>query len=204
MDATTIAAVEEMAPMDLDSSTAALLFAQSDIGGTTGQEEVARIASACEEAGAAVVAISEDPAEGRMLLAARRLAYPALERKGATLLDDIAVPISRIPDLLERISAVAEDHEVTIGTFGHAGEGNMHPTIVYRRGDPQDIARARRAFIAIVELAIDLGGTVTGEHGVGTLKRALLTHAHRDLASLYAGVKGVFDPDGLLNPGKVL
>jgi glycolate oxidase len=159
------------------------------------------MARACESAGATFVADSSDPAEGELLMAARRLAYPALERQGAVLAD-VAVPIARIPDLLREIEGTAAPHEVLIGTFGHAGDGNMHPTIVF---DHRDVASIAAAFEDIVHTALRLGGSITGEHGVGLLKRRYLgeeigepaLHVHRT-------IKQALDPGNILNPGKVL
>ncbi len=204
MDATTIAAVERFEPMGLDGGTAALLFAASDAGGATGGAEAERMADLCERAGATLAVVSEDEAEGRMLTAARRLAYPALERLGATLLDDVAVPIGRIAELLDGVTPIADRHGVTIGTFGHAGDGNMHPTVVYPRDDPDAARRAVAAFDAILALARSLGGTITGEHGVGVLKRPRLADELGAAHDLHRAVKQALDPDGLLNPGKAI
>jgi glycolate oxidase len=203
MDRTTIAAVEALEPMDLDLDAEAMLFARSDAGRVEGREEIEAMQRACEQAGADLVVTTDEEAEGRLLMAARRLAYPALERQGTTLLDDVAVPIPAIPALLRGVEAIAAEHEVLIGTFGHAGDGNMHPTLVYDASDPADVARARRGFDAILALALALGGTVTGEHGVGMLKRGA---AARELAAtlhLQRAIKDGFDPAGIMNPGKV-
>jgi glycolate oxidase len=137
-------------------------------------------------------------------MAARRLAYPALERRGATLLDDVCVPIGAITALIRGVEAIAARQELVIATFGHAGDGNMHPTVVYDHHDPDATERARAAFAEIVALAVELGGTCTGEHGVGVLKRDLLPRELGDTLALHRGVKALFDPDDRLNPGKVL
>jgi glycolate oxidase len=147
---------------------------------------------------------TDEEAEGRMLMAARRLAYPALERLGATLLDDVAVPLPAIPALLDGVARIAAEQDLTIGTFGHAGDGNMHPTIVYDHRDADAVRRARSAFDAILELGLALGGTVTGEHGVGSLK---VRHAREELGSalgVHHAVKRALDPQGILNPGKAV
>jgi glycolate oxidase len=189
--------------MDLDPDAAALVFARSDEGG--GTAEIAWMERTCEAAGAALVVTSDEEAEGRMLLAARRLAYPALERRGATLLDDVAVPVGAIPAFLAAVQAIAAAHGVLIATFGHAGDGNMHPTIVYDHHDADEVARARAAFAAIVRAALQLGGTITGEHGVGLLKRPyLVDEIGPDALDLSRDIKRVWDPDGRMNPGKML
>jgi len=204
MDRFTVAAVKAFRPQDLDPDAAALVFARSDAGRVEGAEEIAHMERICEEAGASLVVTSDEEAEGRMLMAARRLAYPALERRGATLLDDVAVPLGAIPAFLDGVAAIAEEQGVLIGTFGHAGDGNMHPTVVYDHTDPDQVARARAAFAAIVALALRLGGTITGEHGVGVLKRAFLAEELGDAHDVHRAVKAALDPAGLLNPGKAI
>ncbi len=163
------------------------------------------MARICEEAGASYVAKTLDADEGEQLLTARRLAYPALERLGATLLDDVAVPRSRIPELIAGIEATAQRHGVLIGTFGHAGDGNMHPTIVFDGDDEGSRRAAEVVFDDLVGCALELGGTITGEHGVGTLKHRFL---ERELGTatvaLQRRVKDALDPLGILNPGKAV
>jgi len=140
-----------------------------------------------------------------MLLGARRMAIPAFEAMGDWLLDDISVPRRRLADAVERVERIAVERGVVIGTFGHAGDGNLHPTIVTPRGDADAAARALLAFDDILEVALALGGTVTGEHGVGLLKRSALARELDPVASdLHARVKDAFDPRGILNPGKAL
>lgn len=205
LDATTIAAIEQWRRMDLDPAAAALLIAQSDLPGELGVEELATIERACHHAGADLVAATSDPAEAELLLAARRFAFPALERQGDVLLDDIAVPRGQVTVMLQRIAEIAERHRLTIGTFGHAGDGNLHPTIVYDGKDPAARDRAVAAFDDIVATALTLGGTVTGEHGVGLLKREHLGHELGPAGlRLQQAIKDALDPRHLLNPGKVL
>ncbi|RKH07776.1 FAD-binding protein [Corallococcus sp. CA053C] len=205
MDRTTVRAVESWKPMGLDVQAAALLLARSDAGGAQGEEELGLMAAACERAGATFVMNTADEAEGELLMQARRLAFPALEQQGATLLDDVGVPISRIPELLAAVERIADQRGVTVGTFGHAGDGNMHPTVVFDRKDPEVMARAKEAFDDILRAALDLGGTITGEHGVGSLKRAFLgTQLGPETLRLHHTVKAALDPGGILNPGKLL
>lgn len=202
MDRATVNAVEDFEPMELDREAAALLFARSDAAG--GVEDIAWMAACCEAAGADLVVTSDEEAEGRMLMAARRLAYSALERKGATLLDDVAVPLATIPALIEGIERIAAEHEVEIATFGHAGDGNMHPTVVYDHREPAQVEAAQAAFAAIMRLALELGGTVSGEHGIGTLKREFLAAELGEGQRLQRAIKDAMDPQGLFNPGKAI
>ncbi|MCY1042249.1 FAD-binding protein [Corallococcus sp. bb12-1] len=205
MDRTTVRAVESWKPMGLDVGAAALLLARSDAGGAQGEEEIGWMAAACERAGATFVMNTTDEAEGELLMGARRFAFPALEQQGATLLDDVGVPISRIPELLAAVERIAEQHGVLIGTFGHAGDGNMHPTVVFDRGDLDAMTRAKQAFDDILHAALDLGGTITGEHGVGSLKRGFLpAQLGPETLHLHRTLKGALDPLGILNPGKLV
>jgi glycolate oxidase len=205
VDRTTIRAVEEWKHLGLDVDAAAMLLGRSDAGGARAVEDIERMAQACTSAGASFLARSSDPMESDLLMTARRLAYPALERQGTALLDDVAVPLGRIPALLIAIERIAARHGVLIGTFGHAGDGNMHPTIVFDHQDADALARARGAFEEILRTTLDLGGTITGEHGVGVLKRPYLAGEIRDQGlRVHAVVKEALDPLGILNPGKVL
>ena len=122
----------------------------------------------------------------------------------ATLLDDVGVPLSRIVDLLAAVEGIASRRGVLIGTFGHAGDGNMHPTVVFDRNDSVALERARAAFDDIVRAALELGGTITGEHGVGALKRPFLgAQLGAGGLHLHHAIKNALDPLGILNPGKV-
>jgi glycolate oxidase len=181
-----------------------MLLAQSDGGGELGTAEAEMMAGICKRAGASLAEVTADALETQVFMSARKLALPALQRLGTALLDDVAVPPSRIVDLISAIHAVAAHREVTIGTFGHAGDGNMHPTIVFDPTDQASSARAAMAFDDIVRAALDLGGTVTGEHGVGVLKREYLPSELGPISfRLQASVKRLLDPQGILNPGKV-
>jgi D-lactate dehydrogenase (cytochrome)/glycolate oxidase len=201
MDGVTVRAVEEVTHMGLDTTAAALVLAQSDAANAA--ETIGSCAAICRRHNATTVVATDDPDEGKLLLAARRMALPALERQGTTLLDDVAVPKPAIPAMIDRIQRAAERHDLVIGTFGHAGDGNLHPTIVFDGGDADSAARARLAFDEIVRDAVELGGTITGEHGVGSLKRdylgLMVGEAER---ALMRRVKAAFDPQGILNPGK--
>lgn len=200
MDRATMAAVEALHPMDLDLEAEAMLFARSDAGSVAGAEEIAAFAALCDAAGASLVATTADRAEGELLTAARRLAYTALERSGTTLLDDVCVPVPAIGALIEGVAGIVRRTELQIAVFGHAGDGNMHPTIVY---GPGEAGRAQAAFDEILALARSLGGTASGEHGIGLLKaEAAREELGPDVLELTAGIKRAWDPQGIMNPGK--
>jgi glycolate oxidase len=204
MDRTTLQAVQELEPLGYEDDVHAVLFARSDAGPDAGPREIALMEELCEAAGATLTVASDDLEEGRMITVARQLAYPALERKGSTLLDDVAVPLPQIPALLAGVEEIAREHGVLIGTFGHAGDGNMHPTVVYDHRDEDAVRRARGAFDAIVALALRLGGTVSGEHGVGALKTPFLDAELGEARALGRAIKDAWDPAGTMNPGKAV
>lgn len=203
LDRTTVKAVDDLTKMGIGDNTAALLLIQSD--DADAEAVMTALESICTEFGAEDVVIGSDPAEAAMLLEARRLALPALERLGDWLLDDVAVPRSAITDLITSVEGIAAEHDLTIGVFGHAGDGNLHPTIIYDASDPDSKAAAVSAFDAITRRALALGGTITGEHGVGRLKATWLTVEHDEVSmSVQRALKKTLDPLGILNPGAVL
>ncbi|MGY2085549.1 FAD-binding oxidoreductase [Blastococcus sp. SYSU DS0539] len=204
MDNTCIRAVDDLLKADLDRTAHALLVAQSDTGGAAAAAEIAALAELCREAGAQFVHTTEDQAEGDLLLAARRMALPALARLGSTLIDDVAVPRSRIAQFLDGCDGIAAARGLVIGVVGHAGDGNMHPTVVFDPADDDQRARAFGAFDDILELGLALGGTITGEHGVGVLKVDWLEREIGPVAlDVHRSIKAALDPAGLLNPGTV-
>ena len=205
LDRTTMRAVEEWRPSGLPIDAGALLIAQSDLPGTAAFDEADAILRACERSGATEAYRSEDAEQSEMLLGARRMAIPALEAKGDWLLDDVAVPRSALATAVAEIEEIAARHDVLIGTFGHAGDGNLHPTIVTPRGDADAAARGLAAFEDILAVALRHGGSVTGEHGIGLLKRpALAEELDAPAQDLHMRLKEAFDPRGILNPGKSL
>ena len=204
LDKASIRAVQAYRDMGLPVDAEALLIAQSDRGALAAGD-VAAMGAMCEELGAAEVAVAEDAAESEMLTQARRLVNPAVEELGATLVDDVAVPRARLVDLLAGMERIAAEADVLVVCPGHIGDGNMHPTVVFDRGDAAAAERAHAAFDAIMRLALELGGTITGEHGVGLLKKSWLrTELGETSYRLQQQIKAVFDPLGILNPGKVL
>ena len=204
MDNTCICVVDDLLHADLDRDAHALLVAQSDTGGEAAVREIEALAELCRAAGADLVHTTDDPAEGDLLLAARRMALPALEQLGSTLIDDVAVPRSRIAAFLDGCDAISAARELTIGVVGHAGDGNMHPTICFDPADDDERTRAFGAFDDILELGLSLGGTITGEHGVGSIKVDWLEREIGPVSlDVHRAIKAALDPRGLLNPGKV-
>lgn len=198
IDETTIKAVESWKPLGFEGVGAALIM-QSDESPLI-CKSAAEIA---ESNGAMDATYSDDPRDSADLIAMRKLAYPALERLGVALLDDVAVPITMIAPLVRRVSEIAKKYQLLIGIFGHAGDGNMHPTIVYDHGDLAAAERAKTAFLAIIEAAQELGGTASGEHGIGSIKiESVRAETSDRLISLQRQIKSLFDPQGILNPGK--
>jgi glycolate oxidase len=205
MDRRTVIAVDDWMRMGLDRDAAALLLVQSDAPAPLRAADVERAAELCDRAGASYTTFTADPEEAEGLLQARRLAGPALERLGEPIWDDVGVPRSRIPALLGRIEQVAGHHGAEVYTFGHAGDGNMHPVLLVPHGDDEARVRALAAFDGILEAALDLGGTITGEHGVGSAKAHLLAReVGDDNLAVQRAIKHALDPRDLLNPGRWL
>jgi glycolate oxidase len=205
MDAASINAVEDYRPMGLDRGAGALLIAQSDAPAQAAAEEVAAIEAACTAAGCSDVFLTDDPEEGEMFIAARRLAFPAVEARGTLMLEDVGVPVPQLPELVDGIAKIAESLGLEVPVVAHAGDGNTHPTIVFDPTDSAAAGRAQQAFEQIMTLALSLGGTITGEHGVGRTKKGTLpAQLGADVMALSHRVKQAFDPLGILNPGAVL
>ncbi|MGP4017167.1 FAD-binding oxidoreductase [Saccharopolyspora sp. 5N708] len=204
LDQHCLRAVDEWKNMGLSAEANVLLLGRSDTPGAAGEQEVDTLLRCFDEAGATWSARSTDEHEADALFAARRLAYPALERLGPVLTEDVCVPRAEVPEMLGRIEAAARRHDTQIANIAHAGDGNLHPLIITPPGDEDARLRAQRAFDDIVGDAIALGGTVTGEHGVGLLKRKGL-HAELGPAviGMHHAVKNALDPAGIFNPGKV-
>ncbi len=204
LDRAALAAVEEWKHLGIETEAAALLLARIDTQGDAGDSEAQAMAECFEAAGAMWATQSTDAVEAEALFEARRLVYPALERLGPALTEDICVPRSRIPDMLARIEAIAAENDLLISTIAHAGDGNLHPLISTPVGDDAARARAQTAFEQMLDAALDFGGTVTAEHGVGLLKKAGLRRELDEGAMLMQrGIKAALDPLDIFNPGKV-
>ncbi|MDX6332485.1 MAG: glycolate oxidase [Streptomycetaceae bacterium] len=202
LDGPVLAAIDEAQDSNLRARGAALLLVQCDGAGAA--EEAAHVARVLEDR-AASLDITGDPVEAEALLAARRLALPSLERLGRPLIEDIAVPRSQLAEAVRSIEAISAAHGVPVFTLAHAADGNLHPILVIDPALP-DIPEAAWATASdIFATALRLGGTLTGEHGVGTLKRQWLAdELGPDTLALHHRVKAALDPHNILNPGKAI
>ncbi|QBJ96134.1 FAD-binding protein [Rhodococcus sp. ABRD24] len=202
IDRATLVAIDEWKRIGLEPGTEAMLIAQAD--GPDADEAAAAIERHFADAGADFVAVSQDPAESAQLLEIRRLAYPAAERLGQCLVEDVGVPRSRLPEMVESVEEISRRHGVTVMTVAHAGDGNVHPTFVFDRladGSVPDAVWA--AADEVFRRALELGGTLTGEHGVGVLKRRWMELEVGETGmDIHRAVKAAFDPLGIMNPGK--
>ncbi|HEY1828442.1 MAG TPA: FAD-linked oxidase C-terminal domain-containing protein [Acidimicrobiales bacterium] len=198
-------AVDEWKHMDLaEIDAAVLLLGRTDAPGPSGDEEAEGILRCFKDAGATWAARSTDAVEAEQLFEARRLAYPALERLGPVLTEDVCVPRRRVPDMLMRIEEIARRHDTMIANIAHAGDGNLHPLLITPPGDDAARERAQRAFEDIMRAAVELGGTVTAEHGVGIIKRTGLTmELATPVLDMHRQIKAALDPCSIFNPGKV-
>lgn len=203
IDSTCLRAVDDWLELGLPGNVNVMLLATVDEPGSTGEELATRLAGIFADHGGSHIEQATDPKQIDTLFVARRMAYPALERLGPVLTEDVCVPRAAVPLMLSHIQASAAKHDVVIANIAHAGDGNLHPLIIAPVGDEAAKARAKLAFDEIVADCLLLGGTVTGEHGVGLLK---LEGAGAELdpriVTMHEGVKTALDPLGTLNPGK--
>lgn len=197
-------AVDAWKNMGLSTEAEVVLLGRFDEPDETGETLAEQMVACFRAAGATWAERSTDEDEAEALFAARRLAYPALERLGPVLTEDVCVPKEQVPEMLGRIERIAVRHDIVIANIAHAGDGNLHPLLVTPPGDEAARVRAEAAFDDIIADAIALGGTVTGEHGVGLLKRDGLTaELSVEVVEMHRAVKAALDPSHLLNPGKV-
>jgi len=202
IDHGTLRAINEWKNMGLDNDTAAMLVAQAD--GIDAVDCAEALGAQFEAAGAKGVAISSDAKEAAQLLEIRRLAFPAAERLGQCLVEDVVVPRSKLPEMFEQLEQIAARHEVQVLTVAHAGDGNLHPIFIFPpTGDGSVPDSIWAAADEVFRTALNLGGTLTGEHGVGVLKRRWLElELGADVMDVHRSIKGAMDPTGILNPGK--
>ena len=203
LDRSCLEAVESWKHLGIDADASAMLLARVDTPGESGAAEAAAIAATMTDTGALWVEQSTDDAEAEALFEARRLAYPAFERLGPVLTEDVCVPRSAVPAMLEQVAMIGARHGVQIATIAHAGDGNLHPLIITPAGDDEARAAAQAAFDELLTEAIAVGGTVTGEHGVGLLKRdGMLRELDPGAVAMQTAVRQALDPMQIFNPGK--
>jgi glycolate oxidase len=203
MDRATLAAMDEWRHTGHGPETGAMLVAQCD--GADRQAAAGALGAMCEAAGALEVAVSADEVESEQLVELRRLAFPAIERQGACLVEDVCVPVPRLAEMFELVARAADAHGVRVATVAHAGDGNLHPVFIYERGVREPPPEVWAAADEVFRGALALGGTLTGEHGVGAVKaRWLADELGADNHALQRGLKAFFDPLGILNPGRAL
>lgn len=210
IDGPTVKMVNAYGDFGLPDDIGALLLVQSDAEAGEAVNELEMFQRIAESNGGTEVFVSDDPADSEMLVAARRAVGPAIEkyaqeRGGGELIDDVCVPRSALGEFFEKLRVIDAEFDVEITTAGHAGDGNMHPTVIFDASDEAQVAQAQEAFARIMQLGLDLGGTITGEHGVGFLKRKWLGH-ELDAGSsrMHTRIKEALDPLEILNPGKML
>jgi glycolate oxidase len=205
LDHETILAVDDAFELGLERDAAAMLLVESDLPAASATAELLEAAAACERSGATAIVRAQDATEADWLRQARRLALRALERQGTVRMEDVGVPRGRVPDLLVAIQAAADRHGVRVATFGHAGDGNLHPNFVFAHGDPRAAELTELVRDEIFAAALALGGTVTAEHGIGLSRRAALAEqVGPDVIDVMRSVKAALDPLGILNPGRVI
>jgi len=205
MDGRTIRAVDDVHRLGLDRDAAAMLLIESALPGGAAAAALGTAAAACDGAGASATLIAADEQEADWLRQGRRMAFHAMEKLGVARMEDVGVPRGRVPELLAAIERIADEQGLLIATFGHVGDGNLHPNIVLDRDDPDGEAKLGRATDALYRAAIALGGTVTAEHGIGLARRDYLALQRGEGAvAMMRAIKTALDPLGILNPGKVL
>ena len=205
LDNVTIRSVEEYAHLGLPTTIESLLMIEVDGRLAEVEEDAAKIVEICKRHGALEIKIAGDELEAVRLRAARKTAFSALARvRPTTILEDATVPRSEVAPMLERITQIAGSFNLTFGNFGHAGDGNLHPTCLTDERDKDEIHRAEQAFGQIFDEAVRFGGTITGEHGVGLAKLKFLEKAVGEPAiDMMRKIKEAVDPNGVLNPGKI-
>lgn len=205
LDQGTMQVVDDFAKLGLPRTMKAMLLIEQDGSEEGVDRDIERIAAIAKEEGAKELKVAKTPEEGAQLLAARRAALAALSRlRPTTILEDATVPRSRLAEMVQEIERISEKYQVEICTFGHAGDGNLHPTCMTDERNKEEIERVEKAFEEIFHTALQLGGTITGEHGVGMAKRDYLPLKIGEGGSeLMKRIKKAFDPNGIMNPGKM-
>lgn len=205
LDRVTVNCVEDYMHMGLPRDAAAILLIETDGHPAAVDEEARRMEEIARATGARAVTVAQNDAEAAQLATARRAAFSSLARLApTTILEDATVPRSELARMVARIQEIADKYHLKVGTFGHMGDGNLHPTFLTNERNMEEMHRVEQAMKEIFDFALELGGTITGEHGVGLAKKAFLKQAvgDRNLEAMKS-IKKSFDPNGVLNPGKI-
>jgi glycolate oxidase len=205
LDGNTIRILREQGRMDLPEANALILVETDAYTEADAALQMSRVVEIFRENNAARIRTADSPAEAEALWRARRAAgSTAGQLRPNNVSEDVTVPISRVPDLLSGISAIVQKYDLPFVVFGHAGDGNLHPKIMYDRSDPEQTRQAGEAVDEIFRLTCSLGGTLTGEHGIG-LAKAPYMHLEHDRVALgvMRAIKDLLDPNHILNPGKM-
>ncbi|SOC36286.1 FAD-binding oxidoreductase [Ureibacillus acetophenoni] len=205
LDRKTIDAVEQFMKIGLSTDVEAMLIFEQDGDLSQVEQDIHVMTEIAVENGATFTKIANDEEEAEQLKTARRVALSALSRlRPTTILEDATVPRSELAEMVKRIDRIAEKYNLTIATFGHAGDGNLHPTCLTDVRDTEELKRVEEAFEEIFEEALSLGGTITGEHGIGEMKAPYLEWKVGEPGiQLMKGIKAAFDPNNIMNPGKM-
>ena len=205
LDQATLKVVEDYAQIGLPTDVQAVLLIEQDGPPEVVERDMKKIAELCKQEQAVSIQIAATEEEAMALRTARRAALSAIARlKPTTILEDATVPRSEIANMVKAINEITEKYQLTICTFGHAGDGNLHPTCATDARDHEEMERVEKAFAEIFEKAIELGGTITGEHGVGAMKAPYLEwKLKKEGIAAMMGIKQSFDPNNIMNPGKV-
>lgn len=206
MDNFTIRTVEDYSHVGLPVEAAALLLIEVDGHPAQVQEDAAKIETLCNQMGAMNIRVAQNAEERDKVWEARRTALSALAKlKPTVVLEDATVPRSKIPEMIQAVEQISRRFDLTIGTFGHAGDGNLHPTILTDKRNKEEWHRVEAAIDAIFDKALSLGGTLSGEHGIGMAKSRYLEKETSKGTILFSRrIKTALDPKGILNPGKII
>ncbi|WP_240675920.1 FAD-binding oxidoreductase [Ammoniphilus sp. CFH 90114] len=205
MDQASMIAVENYEPSGLPRDAEALILIELDGHPLAVQDEAVQISKVCREIGAREIRIPQTAAEKEEVWKARKLVSPAIVRiKPTKISEDATVPRSKIPEMCRRLKQIKEKYNIHLVVFGHAGDGNLHPNIIADKSDKEEMKRVEQAVAEIFEAAVELGGTLSGEHGIGTMKAPFMEMELGPVGlDMMKRIKEAWDPNNIMNPGKI-